>query len=303
MKIQSSRDGLGLMMVLLGSTAIGLVASNARAEEQLPAVSAPNYKISAGGGTLSQEPLYYVEGSVALPVLDQYGLQVDTLVGALDGDGFVGGAGHVFWRDPSIALVGLYGSGLVSTAGSNYTVGNIGAEGALYLGQFAVEGVVGGQFGEEIDTDVFGSAQLAVYPIDDLRLYAGYRYWFSESSGAAGFEWQLPGQNDNSMNFAFYADARFRDDDEVMAFGGVRIYFGEQKSLIRRHREDDPGPLLPDDLFIIEQLLAAPAASAPPPTDGLICPPGSVFFDGDCVISDGFVQDGLEMVVPTQPQG
>lgn len=281
-------------MALLGSTALALVATQAGAEERLPAVSAPNAKVSAGGGTLSQVPVYYLEGSVALPVLEQYGLQVDGMTGTVDGDGFVGGAGHVFWRDPSIALAGIYGSGFASAAGSNYTLGNIGLEGALYLGQFSVEATVGGQFGDSVDTDAFGSAQLAFYPYDDLRLYGGYRYWFSESSAAAGFEWQLPGQNDNSLNFAFYADARFRDEDEVLAFGGVRVYFGEQKSLIRRHREDDPGPLLPDDLFIIEQVLAgAAAAAAQPPSDGLECP--GVIIDGICVTDqrpicpDGFI--------------
>lgn len=273
------------------------------AEDRLPAVSEPNAKISAGGGALAGEPLYYLDGSVALPLGDQFGLQIDGLVGTLDDDGFAGGAGHVFWRDPSFALIGIYGSGFASTAGTDYTLANVGVEGALYMGAFSIEGTVGAQFSDELDNTAFGSATLAVYPIDDLRLYGGYRYWFEESSLAAGFEWQLPGQNDNSLNFALYGDARFRDDDEILGFGGVRIYFGSQKSLIRRHREDDPGPLLPEDLFIIERLLANTAAAAPPPVDGQcpgvivdgvcvtevrpVCPDGFFPSDGGCIPIDG----------------
>ena len=36
------------------------------------------------------------------------------------------------------------------------------------------------------------------------------------------------------------------------ALGGARVYIGmPDKSLIRRHREDDPAGLLPDDLYSV----------------------------------------------------
>ena len=40
-------------------------------------------------------------------------------------------------------------------------------------------------------------------------------------------------------------------------WGGVRIYFGSQKPLIRRHREDDPSLGLPADITFFPN---APAA-------------------------------------------
>ena len=46
-----------------------------------------------------------------------------------------------------------------------------------------------------------------------------------------------------------YASGSF-GSDYTQALGGVRVYFGDPgKSLIRRHREDDPDNSLPDDLF------------------------------------------------------
>jgi hypothetical protein len=37
-----------------------------------------------------------------------------------------------------------------------------------------------------------------------------------------------------------FFDGAVHDDENYRALGGVRYYFGESKSLIRRHREDDP---------------------------------------------------------------
>jgi len=237
------------------------------AGERLPAVSDLNGKFNAGGGSLDGNGVYFFDAAIAAPLGDQVGLQVDGIAGALDGDGFGGGAAHLFWRDPAVGLVGAYGSGFANTARVNYTVGNVGAEGALYLDRFSLEGTVGAQFSDARDTDVFGTASIAIYPTDNLRVYGGYRYWFGDNAAATGAEWLLPARFDNSLGFSLFADARFREN-ETFAFGGLRVYFGSGKSLIRRHREDDPGPMLPEDLFTID----LPAAGPPPPQDGVGCP-------------------------------
>ena len=227
------------------------------ADESLPAVSEFNAKAGLSGGTLDSMSVYIADGTFTTPLTHSLGLQIDGLGGLMDGDGFGGGAAHLFWRDPSFGMFGLYGSGLANTAANNYTVGNVGIEGALYLGQFTVEGIVGAQFVTNLDADIFGTLVAAFYPIDDLRLHGGYRYWFGEHIGMAGFEWQLPGQNDNSLNFGLFADAQFRED-AAGVWGGVRIYFGSQKPLIRRHREDDPLPFMPFDLTTFPTVAAGP---------------------------------------------
>ena len=270
MSVEQNRRASRLVAGFLGTTALALCWTQAWAEDALPAVSKPNGKIAIGGGQALGEGVYYVDASVSLPVMDQIGLQIDGLAGTLDGDGVAGGGAHLFWRDPSVGLVGAYGSVLASTAGVNYTVSNAGLEAAAYLGQFSVEGLVGAQFVDGADTEVFGAANIAFYPIDDVRLYAGYRYWFGENAGAAGVEFQ-PFQMDDSLGITLFADGQIREDD-TLAVAGFRVYFGEHKSLIRRHREDDPSGLMPNDLFAIEQLFNNVANAAPPPGDGLgIC--------------------------------
>ncbi len=219
----------------------------AEAQEKLPAVSEFNAKVNAAGGSYDGMSVYLAEGSFTFPVTDSIGLQIDGVGGLHDGDGLGGGAAHLFWRDPSVGLFGLYGSGFASTAETNYSVANVGVEGAFYFGMFTIEGLVGAQFVNRLDTDIFGTALLAVYPVDDLRIHAGYRYWFGESIGVAGFEWQLPGQNDNSINFGLFADGQVREN-LVAGWAGFRVYFGSQKPLIRRHREDDPSLGLPADI-------------------------------------------------------
>ena len=273
----------------MGTTALALCWTQAWAEDSLPAVSDVNGKIAVGGGQALGEGVYYVDASVSLPVMHELGLQVDGLLGALDGDGFAGAAAHLFWRDPNQGLVGVYASTLGSTAGINYTVANAGVEAQAYLGQFSVEGLVGAQFIDDGDTDVFGAANLAYYPTDDLRLYAGYRYWFGESGGAVGVEFQ-PFQMDDSLGITLFGDGQVREDD-TLVLAGFRVYFGEHKSLIRRHREDDPSGMMPNDLFAIDQLFVNQAVSAPPPGDGLgICeqenPPRECFQEGDGLLGN-----------------
>ena len=48
-------------------------------------------------------------------------------------------------------------------------------------------------------------------------------------------EWQP-----EASNFTLFADATFGDNSHNSVFGGIRYYFGTQKTLVRRHREDDP---------------------------------------------------------------
>ena len=75
----------------------------------LPAVSAPNGKLSAFGGS-QDGGIYGVTGSYTVPLGFPYGLQVDGMVGSGKGAAFYGVGGHLFWRDPAKGLLGLYGS-------------------------------------------------------------------------------------------------------------------------------------------------------------------------------------------------
>jgi hypothetical protein len=233
----------------------------------LPAVSQVNGKLSAFGGS-QDGGLFGVAGSLSVPLGFPYGLQVDGMVGSGSSAAFYGVGGHLFWRDPAKGLLGLYGSYVswnLNDGGTNGAdVGKFGVEGEAYLGRFSLEGLAAYQFGT--NTGFAGKAVVAYYPIDNLRLDGGVRYL--EGPGAIGVvdaEWQPR----VGSNWSLFASGSF-GDNYTQALGGLRYYFGDfGKSLIQRHRQDDPGNSLPDDLFT---------------TTGSSCPPDYFRLDdGLCV--------------------
>jgi len=69
--------------------------------QPLPAVDGFNGKIDGyGGGANHSSSLYGANGSLSIPLAQQWGLQIDGGVGSFDSSGTARGAGHVFWRDP-----------------------------------------------------------------------------------------------------------------------------------------------------------------------------------------------------------
>lgn len=214
----------------------------------LPAVSDVNGKIAGAFGSFDGDAVAFTTGSVTVPLGHAYGFQADALAGSLGGDGTGGVAGHAFWRDPSRGLFGGYASYMhVGGARRANDLVNLGAEGEVYYGRVSLEGAAGVQFADG-DAGAFGSAGIAFYPVDDLRLNVAYRYTNEFSIGVIGLEWQP--RADWAPGLSLFADGRVADDGRWAAFAGLRYYFGADKSLIRRHREDDPvNVLLPDDLF------------------------------------------------------
>src|SRR5690606_12326783 len=73
-----------------------------------PAVDGFNFKFDGFGGTLADRSLYGVKGSFSVPQAHSYGLQVDGAVGSFDSETFAAVQGHLFWREPSRALLGVY---------------------------------------------------------------------------------------------------------------------------------------------------------------------------------------------------
>ncbi|AXS42050.1 hypothetical protein D1F64_21165 [Breoghania sp. L-A4] len=233
-----------------------------------PAVSEINGKIAGGFGIFDDDALAFGLGSVSVPLGHAFGFQLDGIGGGA-GSGFGGVAGHAFWRDPDRALLGVYASYLKNNR-VDFDVGHVAAEGEFYFNRVSLEGLAGVEFGDA-DTDFYGSANLAFYPVDDLRLYAGYRYVNEINVAAAGFEWQVP--NDRVHGLSLFGDGRVSDTRLWSVFAGLRIYLGDDKSLIRRHREDDPnGTQLIDDLFGLSD------------QRGSSCDPPNMIIDGTCVI-------------------
>ena len=67
---------------------------------------------------------------------------------------------------------------------------------------------------------------------------------------------------------SFFADIGVNEDRETRALVGLKFYLSRaDKSLIRRHREDDPDINLPADLF---------------QTSRGVCPAGQILINGFC---------------------
>jgi len=254
----------GLCLVLSGFLCSAAVAADVPSKPQysepaqaLPAVDGVNAKVAGFGGAANGRAFYGGAGSVAMPLGFRYGLQIDSWVAGFDsrylGDVTVAGtAAHMFWRDPSFGLFGIYGHYLHADALSGVHVVAGATEAALYLGRFTLEFIAGAQGGEidlgalgsvNIDTRFFDVAQLAYYPIDNLKLSIGHSCFFGTNSALIGAEWGLPtGRRTMASLFVRGSVSEYGDG---VVLGGLRFYFGQrEKTLMRRHREDDPTPYL-----------------------------------------------------------
>lgn len=219
----------------------------------LPAVSGVNGKISVEGGLFDEEGFGALSGSISLPLGHRFGVQIDGSVGTLDEEFFGSAGGHLFWRDPSYGLLGVYGS-FTAIDGIDGEVSRIGVEAEYYWNQITLKGVAGAEFidvgapANYDETNFFAFSDLSYYAIDDLELSVGHRYTGEKHALALGVEYQL-NQQVFSSGVSLFAEGRIGEDNYQGAWAGVRMYLGDEKSLIRRHREDDPTDWAEDNLF------------------------------------------------------
>jgi hypothetical protein len=252
-KLTASLGASVALAALLASPALSADFTE-RFEGAKPAVSGLNGKVDFGysyldiDGVPGHLNVYSGVGSISAPVGQSFGVQIDAglisldptedLLSGIDGGGV---GGHFFWRNPDQGLLGAYAHYV--TIESDFADADIfryGIEGELYLDRVTLEGFAGA------DTiDVFGGDETyealdftaSYYVNDNVRLSAGVSRTFDETAGLIGAEAMLPFA---SNNVSLYAKAQFGDDSTSVG-AGLRVYFGDAgKSLIARHREDDP---------------------------------------------------------------
>ena len=306
-----------LCSTFLSSLACGLVASSAATAQKslfapaldgLPAVGGLNGKAELFGGSYARKGLYGAAGSVAVPLSGQFGAQFDGGVGSF-ANRFIGSGGaHLFWRDPRQGLIGVYGDHTHWDQYGGVRVSRFGAEGEAYLGRWTVYGLAGVEFGNNssdsitnsstvaipgpgtLTTDVVSSSltnttrffdrlTLSYYVTDNWKASIGHRYLGGRHALTLGTEYGISAGK-RSMG-ALFAQARLGEGSgNYGLWGGVRFYFGQSdKSLIRRHREDDPvGDSTAESLFSIANSLGPSFTST-----RATCPAGEIFLGGVCV--------------------
>jgi hypothetical protein len=204
-------------------------------------VSAINGKIEFDAGVLSlPSPAFAgrAAGAITVPVGSAFGLQADFTAATAPGL-TLGGALHVFTRDPTSHLLG-------GTVGVMRTPGALifaaGPEVELYFDNVSIEAWGGLSYARPTaGADrllPFVMADVALYPTPDWRLSLGLSSLDGYNALHAGSEYLF---EDFDLPVALTADARLGQDGAILATIGLRAYIGATpKSLIRRHREDDP---------------------------------------------------------------
>jgi hypothetical protein len=214
------------------------------AKSDLCAVSGVNGKVHALAGgwdadNFDSEEAIAGIASLSIPLGCALGLQIDAGGGQFGDASSVGAGGHLFMRDPSSYLIGIhatYEDWSFEAPALDVNSVKIGAEAELYLGNISLEAWAGYEDTNRTDGDVFGKLTAAFYATDDLRLSAGLRHANDFTTGVLGAEWQMP-----DMPLSLTAEAQFGEDDYRAIAIGAKFYFGaDQKSLIDRHRQDDP---------------------------------------------------------------
>jgi hypothetical protein len=267
-------------------TLVFLAALGVAAKAAEPAVSGPNGKISVEGGTFDDEEAGLALGSVAIPLGHSFGAQADGALGAIDGDTLGGGGLHLFTRDPASYLLGVYG-GYHTWDGID--IWRLAGEAELYLGRFTLDGLAGFESIDgptnfanptlTIDDDhFFAQTDLAYYITDDFKVYGGYRYLNETSFGAAGTEYLIRGYE---VPVSLFARGDFGVDEYTSITGGLKVYLSgdPQKSLIDRHRRDDPDiyvPVFPKRAVGATQCTAGPGPQYKVTSDtSCTCPSGT----------------------------
>lgn len=233
--------GIAIFSVLSAATLPANAESNSN-----NAVSAINGELSLAGGTKQGDGNITVGGILDIPVMENYGLQLDTLYSD-SGSRNAGGFGaHYFYRDPKSFLAGATAA-WYDVDGTD--IFRVGAEAEFYIDDFTIAPSFGVQNGSAYDNNTgYGNLNLSYYPEDNIKLsLSGNRY--SNKDGAAiKAEWQP----DETTPLSVYLTAGDSEESKGFALFGLRYSFGtEGQSLKHRHRYSDPENLLEsmDNLF------------------------------------------------------
>jgi Chaperone of endosialidase len=289
----------GLLLAAGPAAAADIVVKAPQYEAFAPAVDGSNGKIEGFGGSFANKTIYGAKGAFSVPLGIQFGLQIDGAAGSFDDRGFGSIGGHLFWRNPAQGLIGIYANHTHWDRFGGVHVTQIAGEGELYVGRWSLQGIAGVEFGNranqitttsttdvtlatttttltefyDLKTQFFDKINLSYYPLDNWKVFVGHRYLGGKHAAALGTEWALP--LGGGTLASLYVEGRAGEDDFRGVWGGLKFYFGQRdKSLIQRHRQDDPIEWTPESLFSIVNSFGRTSTSS------TTCLPGEIFVVG-----------------------
>ena len=277
----------GMMLTVASASAADMYTKVPYIDVPLPAVDGVNWKFDGLGGSSSNRTMYGGRGSFTVPLSTQWGLQVDGAAGSFDRRFFGAVSGHLFWRNPAQGLVGLYVNHTHWDQFGGIHVTQAGGESEVYLGRWTIQGVAGIETGNrgtnvssvtfgpqcpggdqcfitettstfDIRTQFFDKINVAYYLTDDFKGFVGHRFLGGKNAAAAGAEYGMA--LGGGKMAALFVEGRYGEDKSRGVWGGLRFYLGQKdKTLIKRHREDDPLDWMPDSLLSITNQLNSAA--------------------------------------------
>ncbi|WP_317932037.1 hypothetical protein [Halioxenophilus sp. WMMB6] len=204
-----------------------------------PAVDAINAKASLIVGS---DEVSLVDVNLTLPVTHAIGAQVDIASGNHELGNVSAVSGHLFWRDPSSALLGV-----IASWHSFELIDNrrIALQGEKFLNDITLRAIAGYESSKaeeagHSDTieDAYGKFKATWYPQNNLALYTKLNQHHERTGGGIGAEWQA-GYSAN-IGYSLFAELDHTEGEGNRGLVGIRFYFDGGKSLIQRHRSADP---------------------------------------------------------------
>ena len=247
--MKQKNPAIGCFVAFLFFAVTGMAHAQTTNWQTAPAVSELNGKFDYAGGEMNSAEGNNFDGSLSFPVTHSFGFQADALYSRISDLNFYGGAGHFFWRNPDIGLFGVTGGYLCRDGVDTF---QLGAEGEYYFhrltfGAFAGVGQINyaspAPFIDTNPTRFVGRVSAGYYPLDNLLVSGSYTTAFNDNLFKGDIEYQTP-----INGLALTAEAACGNNGYDHVLFGIRYYFGSKKSLIERHRQDDPPGLMPQIL-------------------------------------------------------
>ncbi len=198
-----------------------------------PAVKHLQVKFEPLSGSVDGYAFQAVEGSVTFPLSHRWGMQIDAMAGDADNpvrDFDISGIGlHVFWRDPSKAMID-FNLSTTQTGIIDYSRFEVLVD--YYWSKRTVSVSAGFQFGDIKDAGL-GSLQWREYLTDNLTFDFNAAAVDSQVVYGGGFDFNTPLQGLHLFAMSLAGNNGF---DATLA--GLRLYFGPaQPPNVQRDRE------------------------------------------------------------------
>lgn len=228
-------------------------------EDAPPATSvdALNFEFSVLAGSYQRNVLgsasnvmFTTSLATPMPFFERFGAQIDAAIGAYDGD-FTSSAAalHLFWRDPSQGMIGIYGDWAYVNPEH---AGRIGGEFAVYNGQWTLEVLAGIQFGQHVFTEFIDEVDLSYYFDDNTRGSVGHRLTSRGHVGNVSFEHLMVDQGLDG--WSVFGELEAGEDSYVAGWGGIRYALGSTtSSLIERDRQSSVQVRIPRNIASVTQ--------------------------------------------------